>query len=109
VTRQIPAAYKQPGSFLEQDKQKIIGQVCIAPIKKDEQILTTKLAEGKEQSLASILAATGERRTVTIAISAWTVSHPCCGPPTTSTSSVSSATTSVGGRWRRCATSSRTC
>ncbi|MFN7974813.1 MAG: Flp pilus assembly protein CpaB [Acidobacteriota bacterium] len=65
----VPAGFKQPGSFLEQDKGKVVGQIAIAPILKDEQITATKLAENKEQSLATILAASGGKRTVTIGIS----------------------------------------
>jgi pilus assembly protein CpaB len=68
AVKHIPEAYKQPGGFLEQDKAKILGQVAVAPIARDEQVITTKLAEGKEQSLAAVLAASGEKRTVTISI-----------------------------------------
>lgn len=69
-TARIPdkTSVKQPGSFEEKDKDKIVGKYAMVPIKLNEQIVTTKLVESPDQSLATILKTWPGTRTVTLSV-----------------------------------------
>lgn len=69
-TARVPdkTSIKQPGSFEEKDKDKIVGKYAMVPIKLNEQVVTTKLVESPDQSLATIMKTWPGTRTVTLAV-----------------------------------------